>query len=114
MADETPCPSGAHFRGGCKCIGWRGLRHRDEDKKLGIERDWGWYLEIYRDDPPDTPHALEVRVKRAELEQAAVRWSAAAARDNDGADDDDGLIDSLTALQEAADAYAKETAREDH
>ena len=50
--DMTPCASGAHFRGNCKCIGDRGLRHRREDEKLGLKRDWGWYYKIYKNDPP--------------------------------------------------------------
>lgn len=49
--DMTPCPSGAHFRGNCQCIGERGLRHRREDAELGIQRDWDWYHKIYGKDP---------------------------------------------------------------
>jgi hypothetical protein len=49
--DTTPCPSGAHFRGNCKCIGVRGLRHRREDEVMGIQREWDWYHKIYGRDP---------------------------------------------------------------
>ncbi len=51
---DSPCASGAHFRGGCQCIGPRGLRHREEDQKLGIVREWKWYFAIYGADRPLT------------------------------------------------------------
>ncbi len=50
MFDRTPCASGAHFRGNCRCIGERGLRHKDEDESMGVKRDWDWYYQIYKDD----------------------------------------------------------------
>ena len=49
--DTTPSASGAHFLGNCRCIGARGLRHRHEDQKLGIQRAWDWYYAIYKDEP---------------------------------------------------------------
>lgn len=54
MTSERSCASGAHFHGGCRCIGDRGLRHRREDEKLGIKREWSWYYDIYGDDTSHT------------------------------------------------------------
>jgi hypothetical protein len=41
------------------------------------------------------------------LRKAAVRWSTASSTDSDGSDDGDGLINSLTDMQAAADRYTE-------
>lgn len=58
MERPRPCASGAHFHGGCQCIGDRGLRHRREDEILGIKREWSWYYAIYKDDDHIAVHDL--------------------------------------------------------
>ncbi len=60
---KRPCASGAHFHGNCQCIGDRGLRHRREDLKMEIIREWGWYYRIYGDDPPLTYEQLTQWIK---------------------------------------------------
>ena len=41
------------------------------------------------------------------LRKMAVRWSVASSKDSDGSDDGDGLINSLTDMQIAADRYTE-------
>lgn len=41
------------------------------------------------------------------LRKAAVKWSLASSKDSDGSDDGDGLINSLTDMQIAADRYTE-------
>lgn len=41
------------------------------------------------------------------LRRAAVKWSVASSADSDGSDDGDGLINSLTDMQAAADKYTE-------
>lgn len=47
---QTPCASGAHFYGNCKCIGRRGLDAMHEDRSHGIHRDWDLYYKVYGKD----------------------------------------------------------------
>ena len=51
-------------------------------------------------------HAKQQRALRT-LCRAAVKWSVASSTDSDGSDDGDGLINSLTDMQIAADRYTE-------